>query len=180
MSEEVIVTGGSETLALVTVYNEQGFVTELPYLNIGRSEHGCGHFVNSGGSQVRVAHHVSKYPVQRQHFQVYLVTGGSDSSGNAISTTELLVQGESSWMVLSVSGDLPQPTAYLRSVSVNNEIIACGGSTSTGFVVTTSNIVKFDPSTLQWLVVATMKQPRFYHAMSVVNVAENEVFRSIF
>ena len=63
MSEEVIVTGGSETLALVTVYNEQGFVTELPNLNIGRSEHGCGHFVNSGGSQVRVAHHVSKYPV---------------------------------------------------------------------------------------------------------------------
>ena len=96
---------------------------------------------------------------------MYLVTGGIDSSG----TTELLVQGESSWTVLSVSGDLPQPTAYLRSVSVNNEIIACGGSTST---MTTSNIVKFDPSTLQWLVVATMKQPRFYHAMSVVNVAD--------
>ena len=63
MPEEVIVTGGSETLALVTVYNEQGFVTELPNLNVGRSEHGCGHFVNTGGSQVREAqlthlHHV--------------------------------------------------------------------------------------------------------------------------
>ena len=75
-------------------------------------------------------------------------------------------------MVLSVSGDLPQPTTALRSISVNNEIFACGGSTSTGFVVTTSNIVKFDPSTLQWLVVATMKQPRSHHTMSVVNVAD--------
>ena len=74
-------------------------------------------------------------------------------------------------MVLSVSGDLPQPTAALRSVSVNNEIIACGGSNGSA-VTANYSVVKFNPSTLQWLQVDTMKQVRSNHAMSVVNVAD--------
>ena len=75
-------------------------------------------------------------------------------------------------MVLSVSGDLPQSRAALRSVSVNNEIIVSGGDCSCSIGATYDTIVKFNPSTLQWLQVDTMKQPRSHHAMSVVNVAD--------
>ena len=74
---------------------------------------------------------------------MYLVTGGIDSSGYALSTTELLIQGESSWVVLSVSGDLPQSRAALRSVSVNNEIIVSGGDCSCSIGATYDTIVKF-------------------------------------
>ena len=103
---------------------------------------------------------------------MYLVTGGSDSSGYAISNTELLTQEDSSWIMLSGSGDLPQSRAALRSVSINNEIIVSGGNCACSIGATYDNIVKFDPSTLQWLQVDTMKQPRSNHGMSVVNVAD--------
>ena len=100
--------------------------------------------------------------------QAYLVTGGREDA-MATSTTELLVEGEPVWTVLPGSGDLPIGAAVgLRTVSVNNELIACGGHS----VATANTIVKFDPSTLQWLQVDTMKQPRSNHGMSVVNVAD--------
>ena len=165
MTERVIVTGGELTKTLVTVYDEQGFVTEWPSLNMGRYGHGCGHFVNDDGQLVSQTLLIRFY-VQR--FQAYLVTGGREDAV-ATSTTELLVEGEPVWTVLPGSGDLPIGAAVgLRTVSVNNELIACGGHS----VATANTIVKFDPSTLQWLQVDTMKQPRSNHGMSVVNVAD--------
>ena len=35
------------TLFRVSVYNEEGWVEDLPSLNLGRSNHGCGHFMNA-------------------------------------------------------------------------------------------------------------------------------------
>ena len=56
LEEEVILTGGlwlvgfhntTHTTTKVTVYNSDGFLTDLPDFNIGRYGHTCGHFVNS-------------------------------------------------------------------------------------------------------------------------------------
>ena len=56
LEETVILTGGSrgghgETR--VTVYNTDGYVEDLPSLNAGRFDHGCGHFVNNENQMVR-------------------------------------------------------------------------------------------------------------------------------
>ena len=53
LEEVVILTGGADTKSLVTVYNNAGFVEDLPSLNTGRSLHGCGHFVNTDNQVVR-------------------------------------------------------------------------------------------------------------------------------
>ena len=51
--ELVIVTGGWYTRNTVTEYNIDGWVRELPDLNMGRYDHGCGYFVNDNQQIVR-------------------------------------------------------------------------------------------------------------------------------
>ena len=55
--------------------------------------------------------------------QVYLVTGGWDSSYNDLSSTEILTEGSQSWKVV---GPLPYAVRGLRGVSYNNRIIMTG------------------------------------------------------
>ena len=50
MEDKVIITGGALSLGLVasdkaTIYNDNGFVEDLPSLNIGRWGHACGHYI---------------------------------------------------------------------------------------------------------------------------------------
>ena len=47
MKEMVILTGGVHTKNFVTVYNNKGFVEDWPRMEHGRSNHGCGHYVNT-------------------------------------------------------------------------------------------------------------------------------------
>ena len=61
MRDQVIVTGGWGSDAAnngvsdqAAVYNEQGWVKDLPSLNTARMDHGCGHFVNTDNQQVWV------------------------------------------------------------------------------------------------------------------------------
>ena len=60
LTDQVIVTGGHKYAGnpnnasdRVTVYNEQGWVEDLPSLITGRFDHGCGHFVNNENKLVR-------------------------------------------------------------------------------------------------------------------------------
>ena len=46
--EEVIITGGRETMTTVSVYNEAGWQRDLASLIQGRQAHGCGSYVNKG------------------------------------------------------------------------------------------------------------------------------------
>ena len=45
--DKVILTGGHGATSRVVVYNESGWVEDLPRLNQYRWEHGCGHYINS-------------------------------------------------------------------------------------------------------------------------------------
>ena len=57
LEDKVILTGGRDqegnTMANVTVYNNGGFVKDMPRLNTGRFYHGCGHYVNTDNKMVR-------------------------------------------------------------------------------------------------------------------------------
>ena len=59
MEEKVIITGGALNSGLVAsdkaiVYNDDGFVEDLPSLRLGRWGHGCGHYItdNTNGNRV--------------------------------------------------------------------------------------------------------------------------------
>ena len=53
LANEVIITGGLETLNIVSRYNKDGWVEDLPSLKEGRHGHGCSQY-SSGGEQVRL------------------------------------------------------------------------------------------------------------------------------
>ena len=95
---------------MVTVYNEQGWVEELPTLNIGRDQHACGHFINSDNKVV------------------LLVTGGHGNKEQVgfftrVTSTEILIEGSNSWVE---AGALPYAPSGMAAVSINNNIIATG------------------------------------------------------
>ena len=54
LEEKVIVTGGGYTETTVSVYNIGGWVEDLPVLNTGRWDHGCGHYVDNNNDIVRL------------------------------------------------------------------------------------------------------------------------------
>ena len=47
-SATVLVTGGWPTFATVSRYGLEGWLEDLPPLNVGRREHGCGSYVSGG------------------------------------------------------------------------------------------------------------------------------------
>ena len=46
LQDTFLMTGGVGTEKQVTLYNEKGFLDNLPSLNQGRYDHGCGHYIN--------------------------------------------------------------------------------------------------------------------------------------
>jgi len=147
LGSSVILTGGQSPRTRVTEYNEAGFVRNLPDLLEGRETHGCGYYTDDDGTKT------------------YIVTGGRSASSHqtSISSTELLVETASAWVF---AGELPTPRHGLHGANIDNKIFITGGHSVFGFY---DEILEFDPLTGEWLVVANMFQPKFYHAVSVVN-----------
>ena len=66
LNDKVVVTGGVSTgnyfsedyyvRRLVSVYNIGGWLEDLPDLNIGREQHGCGHYVDNNNNMVIINH----------------------------------------------------------------------------------------------------------------------------
>ena len=56
---------------------------------------------------------------------MYLVSGGyyHDGSGNFLSSTELLMETASAWVL---TGELPSPRRGLRGANINNRILMTG------------------------------------------------------
>ena len=69
LEDWVVVTGGhgpSSYTRYVKLYNISGFVLDLPDLNQGRWDHGCGHYLDNNNEivrnllqQAKKAHHTS-------------------------------------------------------------------------------------------------------------------------
>ena len=56
-------------------------------------------------------------------FQTFLVTGGYDGLSDILSSTELLVETDSAWVL---AGNLPTPRAGLRAVNIDQKILVTG------------------------------------------------------
>ena len=104
LEDRVILTGGVSR-AKVHVYNQEGYVMDLPDLVQGRQAHACGYFVNDAGHRV------------------HLVTGGY--SDDFLSSTEILYNGDPAWTTAGL-GHLPAPANGLRGVSIDNNILVTG------------------------------------------------------
>ena len=56
-SDTLILTGGEETRSKVSVYNmandNPGYVADLPELQVGREDHGCGYYINEDSKRVK-------------------------------------------------------------------------------------------------------------------------------
>ena len=52
LADWVVVTGGTWDGRTVSVYNVNGWVEDLPGLNQGRDEHGCGYYFDSNNDIV--------------------------------------------------------------------------------------------------------------------------------
>ena len=50
----MIITGGRDTLRTVSRYGTGGHIEDLPSLNQGRINHGCGAYTDDSGEQVIV------------------------------------------------------------------------------------------------------------------------------
>ena len=114
---------------LVSRYNRNGFVEDLPNLNNARMGHGCGHYVNSNKQKVCINIYQNCgenndslknkriFVLVPVFFKVFLVAGGN--AGNA----EILIAGSSSWVV---TGSLPMSGVGIIGISFQNRVIMTG------------------------------------------------------
>ena len=56
-------------------------------------------------------------------FQTFLVTGGDDGNYDDLSSTELLVETDSAWVL---AGNLPTPRYGLAGVNIDQKILITG------------------------------------------------------
>ena len=52
--ETFILTGGRDSLEIVSLYNINGWLEDLDSLNTGRATHGCTQYTNNDGVKVRM------------------------------------------------------------------------------------------------------------------------------
>merc|ERR1712062_937543 len=133
-----------QTTQRVVEYNETGYLRDLPQLQYHRRNHGCGYYVNQGGTKT------------------FLVAGGRGAIGQLVSSTELLEETGSAWVY---TGELPSPRTGIRGAMINNKILMTGGFDEDD--VASDEILVFDHQGL-WTLMDKMSQPRGAHAVSVI------------
>merc|ERR1719317_1644168 len=134
-TDSFILTGGYQTPTAtknVSRYKQNGFVEELPSLNHGRDQHGCG-----------------SYRDKKTGTLVLIVAGGRTFIDyNTIQrkqveerTTEKLEVGDNSWRVIK---PLPrQMVRYPKFVSMNNKLFIFGSGNR-------EDILEFDNENKEW------------------------------
>jgi len=100
-----IITGGPNSLSVVSKYNLHGYVEDLPSLSQGRFYHGCGSYKDGGN-------------------RILVVSGGCLRSGAFISSTEVHILGSLVW---TAGEPLPRAMSDMASVSLDHEVMFFGG-----------------------------------------------------
>jgi len=147
LGDEVVLTGGWNTLTTVSLYNRGGWVRDMPSLNTGRKLHGCTSY-STGGEQV------------------LLVTGGWDDGRNNLDSTEVLRPG-SEWQEIT-SARLPRPMWGVRVITVDNRVLLFGGE-DVGYE-DSDEILEYKDG--RWRKLGTMKIATRFHGVSLVNSDE--------
>ena len=121
--------------------------------------------------------------------QVYLVAGGWTGS-STLASTELLVEGASSW---TKAAPLPRALQGLDIVSINNQVILTGESSTiltipllllshlititgdpdadaSGTNYYQTAVLQLDPTTLSWRRVGELQQARTWHRTGVIRM----------
>ena len=132
---QFIVTGGvsrGRNIGNVHMYNTDGWIRDLPSLNIARSDHACASFVGNGQRVSQKQLHIFICLPDRilllLSFQFLLVTGGWSSFYSAISDeTEIFTESQTSWRTLSAR--LPVPVYVPKAVSIDNKVLLVGKKT---------------------------------------------------
>lgn len=85
---------------------------------------------------------------------------------DAISSTEMLVIGDSEWVL---AGPLPQARWGVRAVSLQNSILLTGGRDRVNDDYNYYDaIMKLTFGTQNWVNIGRLGQGRYYHAMTTV------------
>ena len=66
-SDSVIITGGINTKQVVSRYDRQGYLQDLPHLIEGRFLHACGSYLRNDGNQVKQLGFVQTYDRSEEH-----------------------------------------------------------------------------------------------------------------
>jgi len=148
LPEMFILTGGRWTMTKAGQYTASGWMEDLPELNEGRRQHGCGFYFNNDMEKV------------------YLVAGGYDNH-DYISTTETLVEGGQAW---NFQQPLPTSRLQLRGISLPDTVIMTGGFDHTPDRL--EDLLMFDPMTFDWKKIGAMKTRRYKHGASLVNIKD--------
>jgi len=158
-----ILTGGSHhsrNSATVSKYDISGWMEDLPDMNKGRHDHGCGFFYTDMGT-------------------VLLVAGGFNNDDFAyLSSTETHRIGSSIW---HDQQPLPSVRAGLRGISLPDTVLMIGGYTPNSDddideVLRFDLENRFDTKTSQWKRIGNLQVGRNRPGASLVNMAEVMMF----
>jgi len=147
LPEMFIVTGGYYSTTKVSKYSTSGWIEDLPELNEGRYDQGCGFFYNDDMERV------------------FLVAGGY----SVISSTETLVEGGEAW---NFQERLPSDQGALRGISLPDTVLMTGGEAYKGGYHVLDDVLMFDSKTSDWKKIGSMKNKRYLHAASLVSMAD--------
>ena len=92
---------------------------DLPGLLQGRYDHGCSYYNKDDGTKVSISINYSPIII----FQTYLVSGGRDDGWDNLSSTEILEETASAWVL---TGELPSPRRGLRGANIDNRMLMTG------------------------------------------------------
>merc|ERR1719430_3012103 len=148
-TDTLLITGGLNTTKTVSRYSGFGFLEDLPSLNNGRYNHGCGAYMREDG------------------IQVYLVTGGYDGA-DYLSSTEILPTSSSTWVLANA---LPKKMCCMKGLSLDGILYMTGGSDNSSEKDEVIAWIKDD-----WVEVGKMKMPRAFHALSPILMDDNALY----
>merc|ERR1719348_2788193 len=146
----VVLTGGGfheDSSKLVTRYSLGGFEEDMPPLQEGRMDHGCGTYYREDGTQVMV------------------VAGGMDYKGLHVASTEILEGTSRSWRTVGRLPDLPhnrEGYGGIKGAVLGNILYMTGGYDG---MYEHNEILEWRDEDERWVLIGAMRMTNSYHSM---------------